>query len=516
MEITLQKEGLSLYETVWQKQSEAIAESDSIVPDTKPDIARILKTAGRAKITGQEILGDKIRISGEAKYTVLYAPEPESGIAAECMEVRIPFKDICALGKGGEDVSVSADAEILHTEAMLLNSRKLSLKGTVGISVEAVRQKELQLCTGVETDEAIECKTKHVHLAAPAGMGEFTITAADTLEVPGENPPIAEILEQEAHISEENVKLITGKIILKGTARLKTLYLTTVPARPLAVMHHEIPFTEILDMPGTEEGMDYMLDYAICDIYCETDDTEDGARGFGAEITMKVRAKTMQDAQLEILDDCFCPGYKTKVSYETVQTEETADVVAEEISVRKTLTLPMEYPPIAEVCDLSAKPMVTAVSLNDGEITAEGYAEAHLLYRTEDDAAPIVAFEDRIPFSFSARTHAPENAEIACRTRFGGATFTLSDAESVDVRVNMAFDIRLSGKGEVETVSEITATEETAEKKPSVVIAFTGKGDSLWSLAKKYGVSVEKIAAANGFEEEKLIVPGMRLLVPRG
>jgi LysM repeat protein len=64
-----------------------------------------------------------------------------------------------------------------------------------------------------------------------------------------------------------------------------------------------------------------------------------------------------------------------------------------------------------------------------------------------------------------------------------------------------------------ETEVEIIETEE--EKKPSIVIAFTSEDDTLWSLAKKYGVSTEKIAAANDIADGK-IKEGMRLLVPRG
>ncbi len=515
MEITLQKENISLYETVWRKNTDAVAEADSIVPDTKPDIARILKTAGRAKVLGKEMLGDKISIRGEAVYTVLYVPE-NGEEQVEAMEVRIPFKDICSAGTEAESAEVFADAEVGETECMLLNSRKIALKGKIYISMEAVRKKEAALSTGVEAELPMETKTKTVRFAAPAGRGRYTVTAADTLEVPAENPPVREILHTEAYLGEENVKLITGKIILKGTVRLKTLYLSSVPSYPLCTMEHEIPFTEILDMPSCEEGMPYMLDYEITDIYWETDDDGEGAREFGAEVTMAVVAKTVLEKDMEILDDCFCPGYVTELKYESVGTETPVDVICEEISVRKTLSLPMDFPPIEEVCALFAKPEVTAVSVLDGAVETEGHATVHLIYRAADGADTVVSYTDKIPFSFSAPAKAGEKTEIAVRTRQGGATYTLSDSSSVDVRVLAGFDIRLSEKGEMLSVSDILLKEEEKEKKPSVIIAFTEKDDTLWSLAKKYGVPTEKIAAANDLGDTPMIKEGMRLVVPRG
>lgn len=514
MEITLKKENISFYETVLRKNAEAGIMTDSIVPDTKPDIARILKTTGRAKLMGKDTMGDKITVRGEAVYTVLYVPEGGEE-QVECMEVRTPFKDVLALGEGAADAEIFADAEIGETEVMLLNSRKISLKGKIYISLEAARRKEAALSVGAEGNTPLQMRTRTAHIAAPAGRGAYTVTAADTLEVPGENPPVREILHTEAYLGDEDVKIITGKIIVKGTVRLVSLYLSPVPSCPLCLMEHEIPFTEILDMPGAEEGMDAMLDYEITDIYWETDDDGDGARNLGAEVTMEVRAKTVWEKEAELLDDLFCPGFETEVKYESIITENPIDNIHEEVSARKILSLPPDFPPISEVSALFAKPEVTSVSVSGGSIETEGYARVHLLYRAADADEAVISYEDKIPFSFSSPTKADEGAEIAVRTRQGGATYTLSDSASVDVRVLMAFDICLSEKKEILSVSDISVKETDGEKKPSVIIAFTKKGDSLWSLAKKYGVSMEKIATANNIDDGE-IKDGMRLLVPRG
>lgn len=514
MEINLQKETISFYEKGFRKSAETGVMADSIVPDTKPDIVRILKTTGRAKVTEKDTMGDKITIRGEAVYTILYVPE-NGGEPVESMEVRIPFQDVFAFGTEVAAADIFADAEIGETDVMLLNSRKISVKGKVCISLEAVKRKEVSLSTDAVAPSPLQIRKKPVRFAASSGRGQFTVQAADTLRVPAENPPVRSILHTEAYLGEEDVKIITGKLILKGTVRLVSLYLSPSPAYPVCLMEHEIPFTEILDMPGAEEGMEFMLDYEITDIYMEMDEEEEGARNFGAEVTMEVRAQTISEREMEILDDLFCPGYETEVKYETVITENPVDALHEEISARKVVMLPPDFPPISEVCALFAKPEVTSVSVSGGAVETEGYARVHLLYRAADDSDGIISFEDKIPFSFSVPTKAGEKAEIAVRTRQGGATYTLTDSASADVRVLIAFDIRLSERGEMLSVSDVLIKETEEEKKPSIVIAFTSEDDTLWSLAKKYGVSTEKIAAANDIADGK-IKEGMRLLVPRG
>lgn len=513
MEITLQKESLAMRETVNRRQTELVTESDIIVPDTKPDIAKILQMDGRARITSCQVQGDRILISGLADYCILYVPEGTDEAMLESMEVQLPFKDVCTEA-GAENAEVRADTEILRMEAMLLNSRKLSVKGMLALHLCVSKKNAVSLTVGAESDMPLEMKKRNVRARSTASGGTFTAVAAATEEVPSENPPVSEILKTEARIMEEDVKLITGKMIVKGTVRLQTLYTAALPSMQPALMEHAIPFTEILDLPGTEEGMDYTLDYDVTDIYCEVDEDDETGRRFGAEVTMEIRAETMQEGEIEVLDDCFCPDMKTELRKEKVQLDAVADTVRESIAVRKTLSLPTEYPPIAAICTLSAKPAVTSVSVEGGTAQVEGMAEVHVLYLTENGAYPVEAWSDRIPFAFSTKTSAPENAEIACRVKTADCGYTLPDAGSVDVRINLDFDLRFTTRETAENVAEIRTEEEVSENRPSVVIAFTAPGDTLWDMGKKYGVAIEKIAAANDLAPDAVLKEGMRLLVP--
>ncbi len=513
MEITLQKETLAMRDTIRRRQTELVTESDIIVPDTKPDIAKILQMDGRARITSCQTQGDRILISGLADYCILYVPEGADAGMLESMEIQLPFKDICTEA-GAEDAVVEADTEILRMDSMLLNSRKLSVKGVLALHLCLSKNNAVQLTTGAEGDIPPEMKKKTVRARSAASGGRFTAVAAGTEEVPSENPPVSHILKTDASIIEEDVKLITGKMIVKGVVRLKTLYTAALPSMQPALMEHAIPFTEILDLPGTEEGMAYTLDYAVTDVYCEVDEDDESRRRFGAEVTMEIHAETMREGEMEILDDCFCPGIKTALEKEPVTLRTAADTVEESIAVRKTLSLPSDYPPIAAICTLSAKPTVTSVSVEGGTAQVEGTAEVQMLYLTENGMYPIEAWSDRIPFAFSTKTTAPQNAEIACRVKTADCGYTLPDASSADVRINLDFDMHFTMQETVENVAEIRTDEADGTKRPSVVIAFASPGHTLWDFGKKYGVAPEKIAAANALAPDAVLQEGMRLLIP--
>ncbi len=513
MEITLQNEQLMLREMAAQKETELQVESDIIVPDQKPDIARILQMEGRARITSCQRQGDKVFINGLADYHLLYVPEGEDAAMLESMEIQLPFKDVIGPFAGTED-DISAMAETGSTECMVRNSRKFSVKGMVKVFLLAKKAREVRLCVGAEGEPLPQMKKKKCAVRSDAAEGVFPATVGMTEMVPAENPPMAEVLKTDAQIFEDDVKLITGKMLVKGRVRLRTLYKSALPGGQPGVMEHAIPFTEILDLPGTEEGMDYTLDCRVTDIYCEVDTDDEEGRRFGVEVAMEMRAATMQNTEIEMLTDCYCPGMKTEMKKERICLQTASEAIADSVAVRQTISLPETYAPILAVQTISANPVVTSVTVDGARAEVSGMAEVKILYMTDGGMYPLEAYTDRIPFSFTLPTTAAPDAEISCRTRMADCGFTLPDAGSVDVRLSMEVDLRLTSKSDVETVSEILVSEEEAGRRPSVVIAFPAPGDTLWDIGKRYGVEIEKIAAANGISADAPLMEKTRLLVP--
>ena len=75
MEVTLSKESINTAEVLCTKYNQTLVESDIIVPDVKPDIAKILDVNGTVSMTQKNIQQDKAYIQGTVKITVLYLPD---------------------------------------------------------------------------------------------------------------------------------------------------------------------------------------------------------------------------------------------------------------------------------------------------------------------------------------------------------------------------------------------------------------------------------------------------------
>ncbi len=511
MDVKLMHESIETGRATEKRTFEVTAAGDVIVPDAMPDIQKILQIDGRARITASTKQGDKLLCEGVADFCILYIPaRDESEAPVESIKASLPFKDVCAAAI--EDGNFMVEADLLHIGSMLLNSRKLSIKAEIALSLCEWSTTSTQLTTDVEAEKTPEVKTRRIHAKQTAAEDVFSAQVADTLEKPSEKPPFSKILKMDAAAMGQEVKLITGKAIVKGAVRISTLYLTDTYPAEISFMEHDVPFTEILDMPGAAEGMDYAIDTAVDAIYYETD-AESGK--IGVEVTLRIHGTVTEIVELSLVEDLYIPGYETELSHTTCHIEKAFDSVHDQLAARKLFHLADDVPEPRTVYNVVGKPLVKSASVHDGKAEIEGQVDVYVLYMTEDEETPLFCYQDSIPFSYMAETNAPDSAHVSCRVSLLGCGFTLPSGGGVDVRANLDISLAFHAIESVDNVDAVSVTEEeTAEKRPSLVIAFVNEGDSLWDIAKKYKTTISRIAEANHLDEADNVSHAMRLLIP--
>ena len=94
----------------------------------------------------------------------------------------------------------------------------------------------------------------------------------------GQGKPEAEaIVRTDASALVEDVKVVADKLIVKGEALIKVLYMGSIENGTLETMEFSIPVSQIVDAPGTDEGClcDARLSVMGCSLQIRTD--SDGA-----------------------------------------------------------------------------------------------------------------------------------------------------------------------------------------------------------------------------------------------
>ena len=278
MDIETKNSEIKISETTAGCGSEVLAETDVIIPEDYPDIMRILQIDATAHIREKEVGNDRVILRGEANINIIYVPDPKmSDMPAKSITATAGFTDVCEARGISADMKLHSCADVSDIEYNLVNSRKINIKSTVSTEIKAMRQGETEFISDASSDMDLKTLKIPVSTFCQEADEDFIITVADKLEFPSGKPAAADILKVSANVFGSEVKLISGKAVVKGNVRVSTLYIGKKdPA--IEYMEHEIPFTEILDLPGINENMDADIDYSVQSVYYEADYDESGRK----------------------------------------------------------------------------------------------------------------------------------------------------------------------------------------------------------------------------------------------
>ena len=157
---------------------------------------------------------------------------------------------------------------------------------------------------------------------------------------------------------------------------------------------------------------------------------------------------------------------------------------------------------------------VTKAQIQGGKLQCEGKTEAYILYISESNDNPVYSLKKELPFSYMLECEgAPEDAEPRIQAEIRHTSYNLNAAGEAELRCILSLSANIINKRKINVIESVE-TDDSKEIKNGIVIYFVQNGDTLWNIAKHYGVPYEEILEFNKLEDEGKIYPGQRLFIP--
>lgn len=520
MSLDLVREIIKENRVVSRESVQIIIENDIIVPDTKPDIGRVLFADGDAFILNTIVNDENISIDGVIRHKILYVEDnPEQNIIS--LNISTDFEhnmDVPGVGKGMEG---RVKCEVEHVECRIVNGRKVNVRAILRIKSKITEENEYYFINDVEDSEDIQILRGSVSINKFIGTGRGICTIKESFEVPSGNPSIMEILRNDIKISNIEYKTTDNKVILKGEANIQTLYAGDDRERSLKFMEHETTFTQVLDLPGIDDGSQVQLDYEIQNYSFEPLEDEDGEfRFMNGEIHIGIWILGNIKEEMDLITDIY--GLRTdlkleraKVSIEVLATENRSQAV-----LKETLTAEDDYPEIIEIISVFSRPVLSDYVIGEDIIHVEGIVSNHILYYSNSSEQPIFCWNQDIPLKQSVEMQGVKPGMVCeIELEIEHSNYSMLSPKDVEVRLVTGITSRFYNTVEesfIERVIENSIDEEKAKKlRPSITLYFVQEGDSLWDIAKKYRTTTDDIIRENKIEDSSLISSGMQVLISR-
>lgn len=513
MPLELAKETMVWREEAGEQTSQILLEGDMIVPDSKPDLREILRCEGDVTLRDKRVNDDRVSFSGALDVTVLYAAK-NGEQPLYTMQSSLPMEDFIHMDGLEKDMEVSLSAELEHLDCEIINDRKLGIKAVIRVTAKAEKKRSAEILCGAE-GEGVECLTGTLQMEADTVELRDRFTVKEELILPAAKPEISEILWEDVSLTEQDVRPMDGRVMVRGNLKVNLLY--TDGQGNLGSFSEKLPFSGYLEGEEIEPRTVIDTRLWIEDAKLTPMTDEDGeARQLAVDVTVGAELRGQEPVEQEILLDAYSPKGTVKIERETVSYPLTVANGKNQFTLKERVPLENGEPPMLRVEEIWGDARLEEVRTGTDSVEAEGVLSAAVLYYCEDDETPVCILRRGYPFTQTVELKGiQEGDEAAVTLRLEDIDFQLLSERDGELRATLTMETRVRRGETAETVTDITLEENEAEQlsAASAVIYMVQPGDSLWSIAKQYHTTMEDILAVNEIEDPDLLYPGQKLLM---
>lgn len=507
MEVTPNKESINTAEVLCTKYNQTLVESDIIVPDIKPDIAKILDVSGTVQMTQKNLQQDKAYIQGTVKITVLYLPDGDVIGRVKSLTATQDFNHTMDVRGAEPDMDLFAETEAESFDYSLINSRKLNLRCVLGIGVKVSKPSRMEIATSVDEKYPIELKCEKLRVMNTAAFSSNQIVLREQLDLPAGKPAIGELLKITASPSSLELRMMDNKAVAKGQVDFCTLYSADDEKGSIQFMEHSVPFTEILDVEGSVDDMEGDVEYAVKDLFYDIKENNDGeARILSVELILEATIRGNEIMEIHAIADAYARKGEIELTKKKYPIEQLIDNVTAQVPFKDSAHTPPMLPPIMQLCDLSTVPKIDRVTVENEIITVHGTIDSNILYMTTDENTPMCSFKHTSEFSKEFQMPGADNHTV-CDTKvmLDHAGYTLTNG-GIDLRFVINLSVKAVKTGDTELIDSMTLNDTEQPEESCIILYFVQPGDTLWDIAKRYRTTVEQLKKENQLDSDLLSI----------
>lgn len=489
-------------------------DEDYNVPDTRPDMSRIVLGVGNAEIEGIKRVENYLYVTGQLCFQILYAADQDEARMAS-LDGRMPFEEMVYTEEDQNKEFFVANARVEFNSSMI-HSRKLSIKAMIELEIGSDQLVDEDTTVDLEGDEQVFKKQKPMQLLKLHTSRKDTYRIKEEVQVPGTKENIGTVLWSDVTNRKLDTKLETDALILEGELQVFCFYESQ--DGKLDWVEQSVPYEGRIECGGADNQMFHhvMPSMNMVNIDIRTD--EDGEmRVLGIEATLVLRIAVYIEEATDILEDVYSLDKKCILETKDTTFEELIMQNHSKCKLNEQLSLPEIKDDILQICHSSGSVQVENKEVTGNGITIEGILHICFLYVKENDQVPFDTWQGMIPFSYVIESNETcQNMLYDIASSLEQLSVTLLGGDEIEVKAILAFHSLLRRPVETKVITDISFEPldlNELEKRPGIIGYIIKDNDDLWTLAKRYNTTVNSIMEVNELSDENNLAAGDKILI---
>lgn len=463
---------------------------ESVVPDTKDDIGRILSVRPEIYLKNKELRNKAVSVAGEALVTVLYINEEETAVSFFSMSQS--FSQDYELPSVLDSDCLQLHFSVNGIQARVMNPRKLSVD--LEIAADLTVSRSVNVVVSQELPEAnqtpIHLRRTEANTVLTTGISEKSISINEQLPFPeGEEQP-EEIVGKELCYVVREKECVSSRLLLKGEVLMNLFYFPQGQQLPHNC-RFSIPFSQLIDLVDEQsETADVWIEPTSD--YISLIDGLDGRKILDVELYALAQTRSGRNQKLQLITDAYSNQMPCECSFSEQVVCESLRELPVRLRSEERIELPEEFQEL-----LSAYPAL-------GPCTVEkGSASVDLLCRSKDGRL----FSMRRNLSLVADQNHDDPAT---------QSFRLTDFQIIRDGTQLVVQMGAEAAGLIQKsvtirrVDTLTLDEEQRFDMMSFpsLTAVWAQTESVWEMAKQYHSSPEAVCEMNqDLSQRPIFVP---------
>ena len=515
MAIELVRENIECEQLLGENTCDTAIRAEYLVPDTHPDVVRILTVDSKPYIVNKEVMKDKVYLEGQIEYNVIYLAKEEDKMEVYNVTYMGKFSNSVEVIGAEHKMDCECDCYVELMKYNIVNERKVAVEAVIKLKAEVYRNYTFEIIKDIKDSDDIQMLKNPMEVDKIVGTANSDMVAKCNMKIPSDEPEIGNILKCDINIHKKDIRVMENKILIEAAALISLLY-KGKDTRDIVAVQEDVGISKEVDYEGVTSAMETYTDFKIDAMELNVKEDEQGEnRVVDIEALVKAATRVMFKEEMDIIQDAYSPAVFMEMKKENYKLNVTHGQSKGEVVVKGDIETDKNIPKISEIVMCSGKVCITEKRIVEDKVIVEGVLNVDVMYKTRDENNYIGSVSEEIPFSCPVDLPGCKIQMQSIGKPFLEIVEASIEAGNIAVKAVVQVYVRVNYIMPKEFLVDISPVEgEIPKKKSSLTIYIVQNGDTLWKIAKKTFTTMDTLIKVNNIENPDAIKLGEKLIIP--
>lgn len=508
MPININKQKISVNKNTIKGVSSAWIEQDLLVPDTKPDVMKIIKVDNNVYIDSKEIMEASIRVTGKISYYIIYLSVDGQ---VRGINMSYPFVKIIEDKEINKDMKVRIIPNIKNIIYSLPNERKISVKTEVIFKYKLSEIGDVEILSKIEDCKFLECKMAKDSFFNVMEHKKDVFEVREDIILPEGLPGANEILRVSNNIINTEYKVSYNKILVKGEIKANIVYTSNTDNSEIYTYETNIPFTGMIEFSNISDDSKFDIQYSLRNFEVNLDTSNDTGRMINVYADVDIDSILYEEKEIDYIEDFYSMEENLEYDVNSVNIIKNKDKFSKIISLKENVGV---VPEMSRLLDYTIDISNLVNKISGTNIYINGNVKINIMYEVAEGRKIESKTYDLLVDEIIEISKDIDDKYINVNIEVLKGIVRINSSD-VEANIELLININVDNVEKINQINSIKEEKVDLNMFDSMNIYIVKKGDNLWDIAKKYKTSVAKIANINELSDENKLDVGQKILIIR-